>query len=96
MLDWEKQADFKAISLSLFADRRAYPIAGCATLFRPDTQNRELKIHGGHAMCVVGYDEGRHGGAGCDRRAQKLIRHSAYYLPRILAPARVYGNFPAM
>ncbi|MDR0640856.1 MAG: hypothetical protein LBG07_00180 [Treponema sp.] len=102
MLDREKQADFKAISLSLFAGNRAYPIAGYATLFRPDTQNREVKIqmvkksiaeskpvviamncpdsffaahdvwrpwesssvnHGGHAMCAVGYDDGRHGGA---------------------------------
>jgi hypothetical protein len=102
MLDREKQSDFKAIPLSLFANSRAYPIAGYATLFRSDTQNPEVKIqmikksiaeskpvviamncpasfitasdvwrppespagnYGGHAMCVVGYDDGRHSGA---------------------------------
>jgi hypothetical protein len=102
MLDREKQADFGAIPLSLFANSRAYPIAGYATLFRSDTQNPEVKIqmvkksiaeskpvviaincpdsfstarevwrpwespalnHGGHAICVVGYDDGRYNGA---------------------------------
>ncbi|MDR1324750.1 MAG: C1 family peptidase [Treponema sp.] len=102
MLDREKQLDFRAIPSSLYANSRAYPIAGYATLFRSDTQRQEDKIlmvkkslaeskpvvigmncpnsffaahdvwrprespagsYGGHAMCVVGYDDAKYNGA---------------------------------
>lgn len=102
MASRERQLDFRAIPLSLFANSRAYPIAGYATLFRSDTRNPEAKIlmvkksiaeskpvvigmncpdsffqareawrprespavnYGGHAMCVVGYDDIKYNGA---------------------------------
>ncbi|GHV70702.1 hypothetical protein AGMMS49928_19480 [Spirochaetia bacterium] len=102
MLDAEMQAAFPNISLSLFANSRAYPIAEYATLFRSDARDRNAKIqmvkksiaeskpviigmncpasfntakevwrpnessaanHGGHAMCVVGYDDTKYGGS---------------------------------
>jgi hypothetical protein len=102
--DFEKTADFKSITLSMFANSQRYPIGGYVTLYASgrdsagdNTRTERVKKslsegkpviinmncpksfgeakdvwqpsdnpavnHGGHALCVVGYDDTKHNGA---------------------------------
>jgi hypothetical protein len=102
MTEQENLLEFKNIPLSLFANRRQYPIAEYTTLFQWNTNQPDIKVrmvkknlaeskpvvigmncpdsffrtrevwqpeespsgnYGGHAMCVIGYDDAKYGGA---------------------------------